>query len=207
MASTKRNAHGRWLARWKDAAGQWRCTAAAENTKRSAQRLAEELEAAARRQLAGLEPLPPSNGGGTVAELLAWWIEAYSRRLASAASIASSVRLHLLPARLASLTLQAVRPADVRAFLDEKEAEGLSPQTLNHLRGFVSRAFNRAIEVGRWPGDNPVARVKKKRVPRSVAGGYLRPTIKRKRPRSPSLRLPGCEPERLGLTVVAVPAE
>ena len=175
MASTKRNERGRWLARWKDPAGQWRYTAAVTNTKKSAQRLAEELEANARRQLAGLEPLPPSDGGGTVAALLNWWVGAYASRLASSSSIASSVRIHLLPASLASLTLQGVRPADVRAFLDAKESEGLSPESLNHLRSFLSRAFNRAIEVGRWPGENPVARVKKRRVPRSVAGDYLRP--------------------------------
>ena len=64
MASTKRNQRGRWLARWKDAAGVWQYTAASPNTKVAARHLAEELERHARRQLAGLEPLPPSNGGG-----------------------------------------------------------------------------------------------------------------------------------------------
>ncbi len=47
----------------------WRYTAASPNTKATAQRLAEELERHARRQLAGLEALPPRDGGGTVAEL------------------------------------------------------------------------------------------------------------------------------------------
>jgi hypothetical protein len=53
-------------------------------------------------------------------------------------------------------------------------AEGLNPQTVNHLRSFLSRAFNRAIEVGRRAGDNPVSEVKKRRVPKSVASDYLR---------------------------------
>jgi integrase len=174
VASTKRNQHGRWLARWKDAAGRWRYTAASPNTKATAQRLAEELERHARRQLAGLEALSPRDGGGTVAELLRWWVKSYAQRLASGASIESSVRIHLLSSRLAALTLQAARPTDIRAFLDAKEADGLNAQTVNHLRSFLSRAFNRAIEVGRWPGSNPVAQVKKRRVMKSAVGDYLR---------------------------------
>jgi integrase len=56
--------------------------------------------------------------------------------------------------------------------LKEKEQE-LSPQTLNHLRGFVSRAFNEARAVGRYSGPNPVADVKKRTVTRRV-GDFLR---------------------------------
>ena len=57
-------------------------------------------------------------------------------------------------------------------FLKEKEQE-LSPQTINHLRGFVSRAFNEARAVGRDSGPNPVADVKKRAVPRRI-GDFLR---------------------------------
>jgi hypothetical protein len=41
----------------------------------SAQELAEELEVRSRRQLDGLEPLAPSDGGSTVHELLCWWLQ------------------------------------------------------------------------------------------------------------------------------------
>ena len=175
MASTKRNQRGRWLARWKDATGAWRYSAATPNTKAAARSLGAELELRARRQGVGLEPVPPADGGGTVAELLKWWHRTYGRRLASATSIECNIRIHLLPSRLAGLTLQALRPQDIRAFLDEKLSEKLHPGTVNKLRGDLSRAFNRAIEVGRWPGANPVRNVKKHRVPKSVAGDYLRP--------------------------------
>ena len=102
MASTKRNQRGRWLARWKDAAGRWRYTAASPNTKATAQRLAEELERHARRQLAGLEALPPRDGGGTVAELLRWWVKSYASGLRRA-----------LPSRAASASTCS-RPASQR---------------------------------------------------------------------------------------------
>ncbi len=62
----------------------------------------------------------------------------------------------------------------VEQFLDAKEAEGLRPQTVNHLRAFLSRAFAAAIRVGKWPGSNPVALVRKRKVPRASVGDYLR---------------------------------
>jgi integrase len=166
MASAMRNERGYWLARWKDASGHWCTRRAFPNTRKAAQGLAEELELQARRQLDGLEPLPPSNGGGTVGELLGWWLRTYSPRLASHPSNEMSIRTHLLSSELVALPLRALRPEDIRAFLDRKEREELSPRTLNHLRGFLSRAFTRAIEVGRWPGANPLQRV----TPRAVGG-------------------------------------
>jgi integrase len=175
VASTRKNSRGKWLARWVDAAGTRRARAATPNTRASAQRLAEELQLQSLRQREGLEALPSADGGGTVAELFHWWLETYAVRLASHASIAGAVRLHLLRSPLAPLQLKAVRPTDVRIFLDEKEAEGFSPQTVNHLRSFLSRAFNRAIEAGRWTGRNPVEHVRKRRQPRSAISDYLRP--------------------------------
>ena len=168
MASAMRNERGYWLDRWKDASGHWRTRRAIPNTRKAAQELAEELELRARRQLDGLKPLPPSDGGGTVGESLGWWLRMYSPRLASHPSNEMSIRTHLLssgtrcaaaPRSFASLTYPC-------AFLDRKEREELSPRTLNHLRGFLSRAFTKAIEVGRWPGANPLQRV----TPRPVGG-------------------------------------
>jgi hypothetical protein len=66
--------------------------------------------------------------------------------------------------RLADLT-----GGDVEAFLLAKEkSDGLSAQTVNHLRGFLSRAFNAAKEHGRWAGRNPVSEVAKRKGPKCL---------------------------------------
>ena len=174
MASVRKNARGIWLARWVDASGVRRSRAAVPNTRAAAKALAEELQLNARRQQEGLAPRLPRDGGGTVASLLEWWLESYSRRLASHASNEGSVRRHLVRSALAELRLDGCTPAAVEAFLDAKESEGLRPQTVNHLRAFLSRAFAAAIRVGRWPGANPVTLVRKRNVPKASVGDHLR---------------------------------
>jgi integrase len=147
---------------------------ATPNTRRAAQELAEELELRARRPLDGLEPLAPRDGGGTVGELLQWWLQHYSAHQAAHASNEISIRVHLLETALSRLTLRALRPVDVKAFMDQKKQKGLSPRSVNHLRGFLSRALNAAIATGRWPGRNPVASVAALSVTGSRTGDFLR---------------------------------
>jgi hypothetical protein len=78
--------------------------------------------------------------------LLSWWLEQYSLRLASYADNVQQVARHLLANEFACMSLVACKTTDVRAFLERK---ALAAQTLNHVRSYLSRAFNRAIEVGR----------------------------------------------------------
>ncbi len=171
MASVYEKA-GKWYLRFKDAGGRWRDKVTQARTKTEARRLADELARKAERQRLGLEERLPEDGGGTLAELLQWWLETCSVNSPSHASNVSQITRHLLPSSLAALPLTAVTAPRLRAFLKEKEQE-LSPQTLNHLRGFVSRAFNEARAVGRYSGPNPVADVKKRTVTRRV-GDFLR---------------------------------
>jgi len=151
VASAVRNDRGRWLARWKDASGRWRKRASAVNTKAAARELAVELEFHVRRQRAGLEPVPPRDGGGTLGELLTWWLETYSRQTPSHVRAEYSVRKHLLRSELASVRLQELTSGQLEQFLQAKGAE-YSAQTLNHLRRFVLTAFNCARRAGRWMG-------------------------------------------------------
>jgi len=51
-------------------------------------------------------------------------------------------------------------------FLLKKGREALAPQTLNHLRGYLSRAFSAARKTGRYVGENPVNLVGRRKVPR-----------------------------------------
>jgi integrase len=174
MASVRKNVRGIWLARWVDASGIRRSRAAVPNTRLAARALAEELQLNARRQQEGLAPRLPRNGGGTVGALLEWWLATYSMRLASHASNEGTVRRHLLGSTLAELRLDACTSAQLEAYLDAKDTDGLRPQTVNHLRSFLSRAFAAAIRVGRWPGGNPVTQVRKRKVPKTTVGDYLK---------------------------------
>jgi len=171
MASVYEKA-GKWYLRYKDGTGRWRDKVTHARTKTEARRLANDLERKSERQRLGLEERPPENGGGTLVELLRWWLDTYSAASPSHRSNTSAVERHLLTSSLAPLPLSAVTSGRLEAFLQEKGRE-LSPQSVNHLRGFVSRAFNEARRVGRYGGANPAAGVKKRKVARRV-GDYLR---------------------------------
>ena len=156
---------GKWYLRYKDAAGRWRGQVSTARTKTEAKKLARELESRAERERLGLEAPMPTDGGGTLAELLKWWLTTYSTGSPSHATNDGTIRRHLLNSELAALPLITVTSGRIEAFLQSKAAE-LAPQTLNHLRGYLSRAFNAARRTGKYAGQNPAALVAKRRVPR-----------------------------------------
>ena len=65
---------GTWYLQVIDAAGRRRCVASKATTKKDANGLAVEMEAKFERQRLGQEPADLEDGGGTVDELMAWWI-------------------------------------------------------------------------------------------------------------------------------------
>jgi len=71
---------GRWYVKYRNAAGRWVRRASTASTKTAAKRLAADVERAAERQRFGLEPQLPEDGGGTLGELLRWWLATYSVR-------------------------------------------------------------------------------------------------------------------------------
>ena len=164
MASPYRK-RGTWYLRWKDDAGRWRGKACGARTKTEARQLQAQLERRDERIRLGIEPGMPEDGGGTLAELLRWWLDTYSRPLASHKTNESAIRVHFLGSDLASLPLTAVTPGRVELFLQQKLSQ-VSPQMVNHLRGYLGRAFNAARRAGRYPGLNPVLDVRKRRVPK-----------------------------------------
>lgn len=165
---------GVWYLRVKDASGRWVKVRSSAKTKTEAKRLADELERKYERQRLGLEALTPRDGGGTLAELLNWWLVTFSARLAAHQTNESSVRTHLLSSGLAALKLTMVTAPKIEEFLLAKEVgEELEPQTLNHLIGFISRAFNAARKMGRYSGQNPVKDVKRRKVFKRIPD-YLR---------------------------------
>lgn len=175
--STAYQKRGVWYLSVKDGSGRWVHRRTSAKSKSEAHRLLAELDVKFERQRLGLEMLPTTDGGGTVAELLTWWLD-FTADAPSHSRNVSAVKRHLLASELAPVSLAALKPEHVEAFLASKGRKGgedeLGPQSLNHLRGFLVRAFNAARRVGRWAGANPASSVHKRRVPKRPHD-YLRP--------------------------------
>jgi integrase len=73
---------------------------------------------------------------------------------------------------LGKLSIHEVTPGKIELFLQRKAAM-LQPQSINHLRGYLSRAFMAAIKAELFRGVNPTTLVSKRKVPTRVAD-YLR---------------------------------
>ena len=84
-----------------------------------------------------------------------------------------TIRKHLVGSPLGARRLVDVTAGDVEAFLEEKSRE-LAAETLNHLRGYLGRAFTMARRAKRFVGPNPVGDVPKRKVPHRLPD-YLRP--------------------------------
>jgi integrase len=163
---------GRWYLRYKDPRGRWRAEASTARTKTEAKRLASEMEGAGERERKGLEVGPGPAADWTLAELLRWWLKEYSAGMPSHATNVSAVELHLVAAAIGVQRVPAVTSGDLEQLLHDK-GRSLAPETVNHLRGYVSRAYNTARRAGLYKGPNPAAEVRKRRVPRRTPD-YLR---------------------------------
>ena len=110
--------------------------------------MAEEYGRRSERQRLGLEALPPEDGGGTLAELLKWWLDTYSRGTPSHERNVYTVRRHLTGSELGSVRLASLSSGQIEAFLQTK-SQDLSPQSLNHLRPLHPHGFQ--LCAARWP--------------------------------------------------------
>jgi integrase len=157
----------KWYLRVKDSAGHWKGQASKARTKTAAKRLASELEQKYERERYSLEARPSSSDTETLDDLLAWWLATYSAPKPSHAKNSSTVRRHLIGSDLGGFRVREVTAGRVEVFLQAKASE-VGPQTLNHLRGFISRAFNCARRAGRFTGMNPASDVQKRRIPQRL---------------------------------------
>lgn len=140
----------------------WRHIPTSAKTKAEAKVLQREVAQKIDRQRLGLDPIPGSDM--TVGELLYWWLDTYSKGTPSHRRNESAVKRHLLAADLAKMQLHLLSKGDVETLLQSKKQE-LSPKSLNNLRGFLHSAFSAAEEAGKYSGPNPVAKVKRRKVP------------------------------------------
>ncbi len=169
---------GRWYLKIRGPTGAWMRIPSAATTKTEAKKLASELELRHERQRRGLLPMDVDDTI-TVGSVLASYVEKGLAGKPSQATAEHSVRLHLEPA-LGSIPLRLLTAGHVEKFLEEKKAGGgprpagtapvreLSPQSLNHLRGYLVRAINRARRNGVWTGPNVVEDVKVRPVPKAI---------------------------------------
>jgi integrase len=162
-----------WWLKYKDAVGEWTPEATKAATKAEAKALLHEIERRVERQRLGLEPLSVNPEGWTVADLMQWWLDTYSRHSPSHDRNVGSVRRHILTAPLATKPLEHVRSGDVEQLLQGMEGQ-LSAGTINHTRQFLVGAFNRAREAGKWLGTNPAEPVRTRRGVEQF-GDILRP--------------------------------
>ncbi len=156
-----------WWIKFKSPTGAWSAQPTRAQTKAEAKGLLVEVERRAERQKLGLEALTRNPERWSLADLVRWWLEEYSRHHASHGRNVSVIRKHILAAPLAAKQLEDVAAADVEGWLQSKEGE-VGPATINHLRRFVVRAFNKAKKRGKWLGANPAELVEQRKVPETV---------------------------------------
>ena len=132
------------------------------------QALLREVEERAFRQRRGLEPRTLNPEGWTVADLMGWWLATYSEQSESHGSNVGTVKAHILAEPIAARRLEQVGPGDVEALLNAKGRD-LSPGTVNHIRAFLVRAFNKARRAQKWLGTNPAEETDTRRVPDRIA--------------------------------------
>lgn len=129
----------------------------------------------------GMAPSSRNPEGLTFHEAVVDWAKKKSKGTASHAKNVSALK-HLLEWDLANEPLEAITTGRINAFLLAKEKAGLAPQTVNHLRMFVSRVFGYLIDLERWHGENPAARAKKRdvgeRAPRMVPPSAVKALIR-----------------------------
>jgi integrase len=158
---------GRWRFKFKDAAGEWRTVTSKARTKAEARSEMHEKELEVERQNLGLAPRAINPERWTVGDLMRWWLDTYSRHQAAHGSNEGTVRCHILGAPIASKLLEHVQPGDVEQLLQSKEGQ-VAPGTINHIRQFFVRAFNKARKAGKWHGGNPAEDVDTRRVPELI---------------------------------------
>ncbi len=156
----------KWYLRFRDRHGRWRDRVSAARTKTEAKRLAIEVEQRSERERLGLE-VPREHDERTVADLLTWWLDTYSKGSPSHERNRATVEKNLLGSELGKTRLDDLGPGQIETYLQARSAS-LAPQSLNHLRRFILTAFNKAKAAGKWHGANPAAEVARRKVPKGL---------------------------------------
>ena len=110
--------------------------------------------------------VPQANERLTVGQFLTNWLSDTAQpsvRPSTFKGYEGKIRTHVLPA-LGTVRLVKLTPQNLEAFLNQKRATGLSPQTVQHLRAILRAALADAVKWGLLPR-NVAALVDGPRVP------------------------------------------
>jgi hypothetical protein len=91
-------------------------------------RMAVDLERQGERQRSGLEAFPVADGGGTLIELLRWWLETYSANSPSHDRNVYTVEKNFSDSELAKVRLSELTAGRLETFLQKRLSE-LAPQS------------------------------------------------------------------------------
>ena len=153
-----------WYAKVKDGRGRWvGIPLQGVTTKTGAKALEGEIAAKFRRQRLGLDPLP-SDCTETVGQICSAWLNGYLKGHPSYDTSERYVRNHILSASLGATPLAELTAPAVEQFLKTKDATH-KPETINAIRGCISRAINFARRQERWSGPNVLENVPLRYVP------------------------------------------
>ena len=170
MASVEKRGK-RWRARYKNEFGELRTKTLPAATKTEAIRQARELERRCESRRLGFEP-QQVRSDWTLDDAMQVWLKEHSASLPSHDTHLSAYRCHFEGTAFAQTPLAQISQGRIEQFLSEKAKE-LSPQSVNHLRGYLVSAFNLLIQLEHWPWQNPARAVKKRKVPQR-SFDYLR---------------------------------
>jgi len=166
VSKVRRQSNGRWLVDWVDETGrrQRRSLGSSVTTKAAAEELLAELVTTSRRRALGLEAAAVSTKV-SVWDLCEWWLR---HRCPEASHDRELVRLtkHVKGSRLGSMRASKVRKLDVADHLDDLEASGLAPASVNHVRAKLRAVFEAARKADAFSGPNPVKETEPRRVPK-----------------------------------------
>lgn len=138
--------------------------------KRDALRVEAELRNRAERVRLGLEMRDRNPLRWTFADASAWWVRDIASEQAQGEKVKPVIKRHLIKSTLAHVPIDQLTAADFNEWLKAKAKE-VSPASANKFRAYAMSIYSRAIELGRFMGENPVKLTKKLAVdaPRSRA--------------------------------------
>jgi len=111
---------------------------------------------------------PDRDGGGTVGELLEWWLGRFVDGTPSKGGCRPMVIRHLIGSPLGAMTLAELTAPAIEELLQGKVGS-LAPRSINHLRSYLGAAFNAAIREARWRAPIPWQRCAGARSPGAPA--------------------------------------
>lgn len=176
-----------WWIDYTDADGRRQRKPTKERTKGGAEKLLAEVVVREERVRLGFEQRDRNPERLTFAEACEWWLEKVSPTTKAHEKNVAYVR-KLTASPLGPLPIERVTTATVSSWLLDLERDGLtvkgtpySALTLNHIRSFVSRIYSALIEHGKFLGENPALKVKKRAVevkdPRAIPAAVIKPLI------------------------------